>query len=363
MSEVKKITPLQLFFIILQTQIGIGILSLPYNLFRVAETDGWLSLIISGAIVQIVTLIHWGLTYRLPGETVYSMGSTLLGKFFGKLLNWGYVGYYIFTSSTIIVLYVNVLKRWVYHVTPAYVLVLLLAIIAIYFAKEHIVNIARFYVLVSVLLVIIVLLVASAFKYADIRYIFPIGETGIDKIVLGAKEGTISMLGFEAILILAPFVKVKSKTATLKMVMLSNLVVTIIYLYVTLACLLFFSPDEMPLVPEPVLYILKATQNSVIERIDLVFLAFWIISVITSLIMYIYIASVGMKTCFKKKTHRPFVPIIVFCAAALAIYYSKSDELTASLARIITYLVYIFIFIIPTLFFILSLFTKRKGTT
>ncbi|NGY87835.1 GerAB/ArcD/ProY family transporter [Bacillus megaterium] len=62
----------------------------------------------------------------------------------GNFLNVGYVFYYIIVSSVITVLYVNVLKRWLYHLTPAYVLVLLLVVIALYFAKENVRNIGRF---------------------------------------------------------------------------------------------------------------------------------------------------------------------------------------------------------------------------
>ena len=56
---------------------------------------------------------------------------------------------------------------------------------------------------------------SNAYKEADVRYLFPIGHSGIQNILLASKEGSISMLGFEAILILAPFVKAKS-TTTLK---------------------------------------------------------------------------------------------------------------------------------------------------
>ncbi|MEB4855761.1 GerAB/ArcD/ProY family transporter [Priestia aryabhattai] len=354
-----SISASQLFFIILQTQIGIGVLGLPYNLFKTAHTDGWISMLISGCIIQVITLFHWGLTHRLPGLTLYQMTSKLLGKWIGNFLNVGYVFYYIIVSSVITVLYVNVLKRWLYHLTPAYVLVFLLVVIALYFAKENVRNIGRFFTIVSVFLIILVLLVSNAYKEADVRYLFPIGHSGIQNILLASKEGSISMLGFEAILILAPFVKAKS-TMTLKMVMLSNCIVTILYVYIIIACYMFFSPDEILIVPEPVLYILKATQNSVIERIDLVFITFWIISVITSLIMYVYISSVGMQEIFKKKTHRPFVPIVLIFVTGLSIYFSRTDNLVAALSQATNYLIYVFIFCIPICLLILSWI--RKGT-
>ena len=76
---------------------------------------------------------------------------------------------------------------------------------------------------------------------------FPLGTAVFKISCWRTKEGSISMLGFEAILILAPFVKAKS-TMTLKMVMLSNCIVTVLYVYIIIACYLFFSPDEILMV-------------------------------------------------------------------------------------------------------------------
>ncbi|WP_110113114.1 GerAB/ArcD/ProY family transporter [Bacillus sp. CGMCC 1.16541] len=350
----------QLFFLILQTQIGIGILALPYNMFKIAKTDGWLSIIVAGGIVQILAITHWLLTHRLPKKTLFEMNVVLLGRYVGNALNVGYVFYYVIVSSVITSLYVNVLKRWVYHVTPVFILVLLLAIVALYFSKENVRNIARFFVLVSVLLVIIFILLLSAYTTADIRYLFPLGQQGLKSIVLASKDGVIAMLGFEIILIIAPFVQAKSKD-TLKMVSLSNIVVTLLYVYIIVTCYFFFSPDEMPIVPEPVLYVLKASTFSFVERVDLVFLTLWIVSVITSLIMYVFIAGMGMKTLLKKKTHRPFIPLVVIGVILLSNYFASTDDLLALLSKVATTCAYFFIGVIPILLLLVSFI--RKGVT
>lgn len=43
-----KLSRRQYFFIIVQTEIGVGILSLPYDLHSKAKQDGWISLLIGG---------------------------------------------------------------------------------------------------------------------------------------------------------------------------------------------------------------------------------------------------------------------------------------------------------------------------
>ncbi|MBM7703604.1 GerAB/ArcD/ProY family transporter [Metabacillus iocasae] len=360
MNKTTNISTNQLFFLILQTQIGIGILALPYNLFKTAKTDGWISIIIASMIVQLLIVCYWWLTRRFPKKTLFEINIAILGRFIGNGLNIGYIIYYVLVSSVVTSLYVNVLKRWVYHVTPVFILVLLLAVVALYYAKEGLRNIGRFFVLVSVLLVIIVILLLSAYTTADIRYLFPIGQHGIKNIVSASKDGIIAMLGFEIILVLAPFVKAKS-TTVLKVVSLSNFVVMLLYVYIIITCYLFFSPDEIPIVPEPVLYVLKASKFSFIERIDLVFLTVWIVSAITSLIMYVFICGMGMKVLFKKKTHRPFIPIIILMVVILSNYFASTDDLLVLLSEAVTTLSYFFIGVLPVFLLFVSFF--RKGVT
>jgi spore germination protein (amino acid permease) len=354
-----NVTHIQLFFLVLQTQIGIGVLSLPYNLYGVSGKDAWISAIIGGAACQLVIVLFWLLVKKFPNQSLFEINTTLLGKFIGTIINYGYIIFYIFLSSLIAVLYVNVLKRWIYHETPAWVLILLLSSVAIYFAKENLRKMARFFVLVSFLLIFLFLLTINAYQTTDIRYIFPIGDSGMIKIILGSKEAIMSYLGFEILLFFYPYVEGKPIQA-LKMVSLSNLIVTIFYAYITFTSLVFFSPEEMPIVPEPTLYLLKAITYSIIERVDLLFLAIWIVSVITSLLMYIYIASTGMQRVAKIKTHRPFVPVAVIAATLLALSPAKSDQLTEKLSDVVNNSSYVFVFGIPILLLLISFFRKGK---
>lgn len=359
MNQTNKITAFQFYFFVLQSQIGIGILSLPYSLFNAAKTDGWISMLIGGILVQFVTLYHWWLIKRFPGKTLYEINTHLLGSVFGKILNIAYVLYFTLVASLVTVLAIDVLRRWVYHITPAWILILLFMLITVYFAKEDLTKISRFFVLVSFLLIILFLLTLTAYQNPDIRYLFPIGHNGLKTIFLGSKEGVISLLGFESLLILAPFIKTKEATK-LKMVMLSNLTVTALYVYITITCYIFFSPDEFLLVPEPVLYLLKAIEYNLVERVDLVFLTIWVVSVLTSVITYTYIAGLGAKTVLQTKSHRPFIPVICFLIFAISLFPAKTDSMAAEMGTFIRPYVYSFIFIIPLVLLGIS-FMKKEG--
>ncbi|MDT8861497.1 spore germination protein [Alkalihalobacillus sp. MEB130] len=353
------ISPLQFIFIIIQTQIGVGILSLPYMIYESgAKTDAWISMLLVGGIIQLIILLYWVLTNWFPTSPFYGLLSKVYGKLFGRALTIGYTVYFIFVSSLVLILFNFVIEIWAFPRTPSWAFNLMMCILAYYLVVDKLRVIGRFHTLVSVLLLTIIFLTLPAYPYMDIRYIMPIGDSGILNIVKGGKEALLSILGFEVILFLFPFVE-GSKKKKLAAASIANVIVTVFYTYLTLICLLFFSPEEIKLIPEPVLYLLKAFTFPVLERVDIVFLAIWIMSVVTSLMSYVYLASVGLADVFSVKHHKKTVPFIIGSSFVIALIPRNSISI-ASWSEIITNIGLIFVIGIPVLTVLYICIFKRE---
>src|SRR5699024_11306607 len=67
-----------LFFLVLQTQIGVGVLSLAFNVFNTAEQDGWISTLIAGLAIQVAIIIIWMMARRFPSSTIFDILPQLL---------------------------------------------------------------------------------------------------------------------------------------------------------------------------------------------------------------------------------------------------------------------------------------------
>ncbi|WP_412675597.1 GerAB/ArcD/ProY family transporter [Alkalihalophilus marmarensis] len=134
--------------------------------------------------------------------------------------------------------------------------------------------------------------------------------------MLSAKAATLSLLGFEIFIILFATtegsIKTKVKAATI-----ANVTVTLIYAYLAFTCYIFFSPEEIDLVPEPILYLIKSFSFIVLERTDLIFLTVWMVSVLTSFVGYLYIASLGQLFYLIK-------PITVRLCGVFVLLHSRS---------------------------------------
>lgn len=362
--EVKSSSPSsisvgQLAFFILQTQIGVGVLSLPFAVFNVSKGDAWISVLMAGFLAQVMIVVIWVLCRRFPGATFFEFIPRILGKMGGTILSFTYIVYFIAVASLILTLSANIIKSWALPNTPAWIIMVIIIICAIYLVKENLRIIARYHMLISLFFIILLFVFLGVLKYLNILYIMPVGSTGIVSILKGSKEAILAMLGFDLLLVLYPLTQGKDKKRV-KAVSLANLGVTILYTFITISTLMFFSPEELKLVPEPVLYILKALEYTVVERLDLIVISIWIITVSASFMSYLYIASYGMTKILHLKHHRKVVPFLGAICLGIALIPGNEETKIESLSKYMGHAGLVFAIIIPTLLLLLAILFRIK---
>lgn len=321
-----KITQRQLFFLIIHTQIGGGVFSLAFETHKIAGKDGWISVLISGVLIEILILLYFILLKKYPNMNIFEISIALFGKFMGKAITLIYILFFIYTEIALVTLYSRLLNSWIAPQTPTWVLSALITLISIYLVKENLRIMARFFIISFFPFVIILFLATYTVKDLNILYILPVGKSGIINILKGTKESILSMLGFDLILIFSPMVLGKKKTQ-IRTLTLSNLFITLFYTFIVFLCLTFFSPIEIGLVPEPLLYMIKGQSLMIIERTDLVFLSIWIIFFTTSFMSYLYATCVGTASLLNGRNHKKFIPYISILIFIMSLFFqSKSAE-------------------------------------
>ncbi len=351
----------QLFFIIFQTQVGVGVLSLPTSLYLGAGADGWITLILTGAIIQGVIYILYLLSNRFPSSTLYEYAPKIVGKYIAFVLSLLYIAFAISTAVIVLELFETTVKTWVLFRTPMLAILLLLTLTGTYLAVGKLKVMGRFYQIVSILIVPLVMMAAYTLKDADLRYILPIGENGIGTILKATQKGIVSMLGFEVILFVYPYVQDQGKAA-LKSASLANLAVTTLYAFLTFTTYVFFSPKQLEMIPEPIIYMLKGVSFIIVDRVDLLFLSIWIISVMTSYASYLYIGGKGIQYLTKRK--KTTGPIIIVAIVSLILSTFTHDRYTVeTLSGYHANASYFFALGIPILLWIISVITKKKEGT
>lgn len=319
MTNKQSISAFQLFFLLIHIQVGVGVISLPYDIFSSAGRNSWISVVLTGLIIQLLIFLYSMLMKRFPSHNLYDIICIIFGKRFGKGIAFLYFLLYTFFGSVLLANFVYLLKAWMVPHTPKWLLLVLMCFTAVFVVKENLQIIARFTVISSVVFIGFIGSATYALKYSTFSYLLPIAQDGIVPIIEGLPPALFAFQGFELMLIIYPFVKA-SRTKIVKVATGANLFVTAFYLFLVVVCMVFFSSEELRLVPEPVLYLIKAFSFRIIERPDLLFTAMWIVLVATTLIGTVYIASLGLlkiKNTNGLTTYAIIVAVITFFGALL----------------------------------------------
>lgn len=360
MKNNESISKSQFVLLLLQSQIGVGLLSLPYIVYIDAKNDGWISILIAGCGAFIILLIMWALCKQFPRDSIFDFNNIIVGKIIGKTISLLYIFYFFALSILIVLLSTNMLKKWILALTPEWILILFFIGVGVYLSRESLKIISRFYAFVTILIVLLVLLLLFAYSDVNVKYVFPVGHAGLKNIFIGSHDAIVSMLGFEIFLAVHPLIQADHNKKLLCGT-ISLLSVTLLYLYFTITSYIVFSPEEMLLVPEPILYMLKSFSFELVERLDLVFLSVWIVPMTTSFVTYLYLTSVGVSKLFNQKNHKNTTFKVGILVIVIAILFPKSEGMLDKYGKIIAFSSYFFILFIPLLLLVIWLIRKELG--
>lgn len=361
MKSKQKITTFQLFVLLVHAQIGVGIITMPHDLFMVAGKDSWMSILIAGFTIQVMIFIYGYIIRKYPTLNLYEILKRIFGQIFGKILIIIYLLYGFSLGGVFLAKFVIILKSWMMPMTPKSVLILMVIILAIYAVWQDLPMIANFFTLGMVVIFVYIGFSFYAFQDTHITNLLPLGEKGFTSVFLGARETLSAYYGFEYILLLFPFVKADPKKIT-RAAFYSNLFVTVFYLILTVAVMLFFGSNQIQLIPEPVLYLVKSFSFRMIERPDLIFTSIWIVLVVTTLIMLFYTLTLGVSSLF----NRFFMKRAILFVAGLCFILAMSIHGEYQIRSFSEYLrpfILIFSFGLPLfIVLIIKIFHKKEGT-
>lgn len=359
MHKGNSINLFQFGLILIHTKIGVGIITLARDVQSHANSDGWISILLAGLFIQIVIFIYGSLIKRFPNQNLFEITEIILGKVLGKLVMMLYFINLLIISAIMLTKYTVILKSWLMPLTPEWVLLSFIIILAVYVAKENLQIISRFFVLASFVIVVFIGSNFYALKQATYTYLLPIGSAGLTSILKGSITSIISFQGFEYILMIAPFV-VASPQQIVKAATITNIFVTLFYTFIIITIQMIFSPEDLSLITEPIFYVVKAFSFTMIERPDLLFTSMWIILVATSGIVLLFVTSTGLNTLFGTEQRTLFVYIVAIISFILSLFFYGEYRIELVTRKFFPFILF-FSTGLPLLLLILSFLRKQTG--
>jgi spore germination protein (amino acid permease) len=344
-----------LFFIIHDIQVGIGIQGFQRIVFWEANHDGWVSIILSGILTHLIVFIIIKTLQTYGSTDIYGIHHDIYGKWLGRLMSSLYIVYCLITSLVIINNYIEVIQTWMFPQVPTWILsisILLLVIYGVTGGIRVIVGVSFFNILLSLWMLG---LIGFPLRYADYNHFLPVLESNITSILKGAFKMTLTVIGFEILYVVYPYLNEKKKVQ--KFAHLAVATTTALYLLIMLISIAYFSTGQLEKSIWATLSLFKIVKLPFIERMEYLAIAFWMLIIIPNIMLYLWAACRGMNRTFnKKETHYVWIfPFILFISSLFLNKRSQINQFNDQFATVAFYFVYCY----PVILFAF-VFLKRK---
>ncbi|MCM3763000.1 spore germination protein [Alkalihalobacillus oceani] len=282
-------------FLIHSTQIGVGVLSFQRAVVKSAGYDGWISVLLAGVVVSIIISCMYILLKRANGDLI-TIHRQIFGKWIGNGLSILIGVYFIGLSVLVLRSYIEIVQVWIFPDLPTWV-ALFFAVLFFYYVVaggfRTVVGLAFLGVVIPSLLFPLLLL---PLEYAHFLNILPIWKHPLTDIALGARETTLSFLGFELLLMYYPFLKQNEYTQ--KWAQLGAVFTTITYTIIMVVSLVFYSEEQLNRTIWATLTLFKVIELPFLERFEYIGISIWLILITPNIALSLWAASRCAKRVF-----------------------------------------------------------------
>lgn len=336
-----RLSKIQLFLFLFIVQTGVVFITVQSAIIQFGGRDAWL-IFIGASLVLYLQLIFYEKNYQYFK--------------IGKFVSWLYELYWLVVNILIIQTVTFVLDVFAFPRTPHIVIIFLMVIVSFYANVSRPETVLNLSVILIPMIGVFVSFLLLAYKDLVWSNIFPIGTSSLKQWGMGLLYSQLIFSGAEIYLFLRRYIH-KPERSLMKPLFWYWLIFTLFMTFSIVLTLLFFSPAGIEMVPQSILYILKAQQVTFAERLDLVFIYIWLIWSMISFALYSF-----MKLFLHAQHHRHNKRIVtVVCHIILLfapLYFVKQEYI--NMPRYIMIPSYILLAIIIPIFVVL--FRRMRRT-
>lgn len=321
--ENRKVSPGLAFFLVHSTQVGTGVLGFQRIISQHAGYDGWMSVILAGALTHILMYMMYKMLGTVDGDLV-SIHSFVFGKWIGHFFSLLYSLYFSMLVITIIRSYIEVVQVWMYPRLSTFIFSLFFLLLTFYIVNGGVRTITGTAYLGTILPSYLVLTFVFTFKYADFRNILPVFDHSVMDILLSTRDMSLTYLGYEAILMLYPFIKNPEKS--LKFSQWGLFFTTTIYTVIAIISFGFFAPAQLDKTIWATLSMWKIVEMPFVERFEYIGIANWCLIILPNVCITLWCSSRVIKRITPIKHRNTLIIISILCLGVLT-FVDKRDQI------------------------------------
>ncbi|MFP5107636.1 GerAB/ArcD/ProY family transporter [Neobacillus sp. C211] len=351
-----------IMFFIHASQTGVGIVGLPRIVYLAAKHDAWISVFLGGILSAVVLAMMVLMLKKYDSADLYGIQVDIFGKWLGNAMNIFYMIYMSLSFFVIHMNYIEIVQVWIFPDLPTWQLSLALILLTIYAVNggiRIIVGVAFISVIGTVWMIFILIV---PMQYADPKNLLPLLNTDLRHIINGVFKTSFSLMGFELLMFLYPYVKDKKKIFLYSQI--GNLYTTILFTSITMVCITFFAENGLARTIWPVLSMFKIVRLPNLERFEFIAVSFWMLVILPNMCSYLWAASKGFSRIinWKQKKGIWIIGILVWGGS----FFIKARYQMNELTDFVSHLGFLSAFCYPILLSLLVLvkkwFLRRKKT-
>lgn len=308
-KESSMVSPFYLFYLVLASQLGIGMMNFQSKISKGAGQDAWISIVVIGVSVHFLLLMIKHVLKTASKGDLISFHTDVFGKYFGSIMNILCVLYLIFAGYMILYTYIDLLKSWAFDRIPTWELTLATCVVLYYIVSGGFRVVTGIVFWGLILPSFLGLTVFYLVPYLDVQNIMPFFNHGLKDYLISAKEGLFIFIGFECLLFYLPFVK--NGESSMKWAYFGNLGATIIYLFISIITFMYFTQGKLKHTVWPTLTMIKVVSFTIVESFEFIFIFVMFILVLSSICLYLWCSTRVLQQNFNFKRTRTLILILL----------------------------------------------------
>ncbi|WP_408056777.1 GerAB/ArcD/ProY family transporter [Ureibacillus massiliensis] len=345
-----------LFYIIIACQVGVGIHGFQRVIYKEAKQDAWISVILIFLFAHLIIFVMIKTLEIYQNLDLYEIHQQVYGKIIGNFFNFIYLLYCTFAFFTVSKNYIEVINTWVFPYLNSFLLTISLLLIVIYAFTGGFRVIVGICVISFFFIWWIPPILFFPLTYSNINYLLPIFED-FTSILKGSYAMSFTIVGFEILNIVYPFVKDNERKKVNKFSQLALLTTLGLYLLLMLVALTYFSGEQLSRTVWATLTMFSIIKLPFVERVEIITICLWLIIILPNLCLYMWAAYRGTFHIFKANPRWFYVifSIIIVICTSLVNTRTQINHINNIFGNISFYIVFIY----PLILFIFTLISKK----
>lgn len=351
-----QISPFLVFFLIHSIQIGVGVLGYQRIIAKSAGNDSWIAVIAAGAAVNFSIWVMYKLLDN-ANKDLMGIHQDLFGKWFGGMLSFIWVFYWMMMSVTTLRNYMEIVQVWMFPKINLYIFCLIFLLLVYYGVSAGFRVVAGICFLGVVIPFYLVLTFLFPLEHTEFRHLLPVWNHSVQDMAIASKDMSFSYLGFSTLLMYYPCIKHPRNSQ--KWAHFGNLLTVGMYTGLMIITTAYYSEQQLSRQVWATLAMWKIVEMPFVERFEYIGITSWILVILPNICLFTWAAVKGVTGLFTIKPDKVLV-VILFLSYIICVTIRGRDSINLVTDLLARFGLMLNFFYIPFLFILWMVISRIR---